>query len=151
VAVLLLVAAMNTNSVASFSTNQQQQPQRLTVTVRHAQRQTTSSFYLSSSSNPLEVVSDLSSSSSAVDLFESYEQIDSQPLAMKDVMVGTGPSIVESGNLLTLKYKARFVATGKQFDQSESYVCRVGVGKIIPGFDQGLMVRCWDSDLVDLF
>lgn len=100
----------------------------------------------SSDANPLGVVSE----STSVDPFDVYEQNDSQALAVKDFVVGKGTT-VESGNLLTLKYKARFLATGKQFDESESYVCRVGKGKIIPGFDQGLMVRLVASYRVELY
>lgn len=119
--VVVLAATTCRESVVGFSSVHQ----------RHSPPQRTAAHVLRMSDGTADTASDP---------FEAYQLTASQTLAIKDTVVGTGAA-VESGNLLTLKYTARFMENGKEFDKSDSYVCRVGKGKILPGFDEGLMVR----------
>lgn len=80
--------------------------------------------------------------------FEAYEQLDSQTtLAYLDKVIGGDNSQDEdettalNGKLVTVAYQARLMANGKQFDQSQGYVFRIGDGKVIPGWEQGIVVR----------
>ena len=75
-----------------------------------------------------------------VSAYDAYEQNDTQELAFDDARVGTGDA-VENGKLLTVKYNARLMESGKQFDFSDAYVFRIGEGKVLPGWEQGLQVR----------
>jgi hypothetical protein len=77
------------------------------------------------------------------DPFDNYQQSPEQTtVAIKDSVVGTGYLVGETpGQLLTVAYKGRFMADGKLFDQSDSFVCRLGKNKVLPGFEEGLMVR----------
>ena len=84
----------------------------------------------------------MSEAENAASPFDVYEQNDSQELAFKDVKDGTG-DVVENGKLLTVKYEARLMASGKRFDCSpkDGYVFRIGEGKVLPGWEKGLVVR----------
>jgi FKBP-type peptidyl-prolyl cis-trans isomerase len=76
------------------------------------------------------------------DPFENYKQSKEQTdVAIKDTVEGTGDVVQGEGQLLTVAYKGRFMESGKQFDQSENFVCRIGKGTVLPGFEKGLMVR----------
>lgn len=89
----------------------------------------------------LEVVED---SSSEDDPFDAYKPTSEQTtIAFKDFAVGSGYTVGdEDAQLLKLKYTATFIdpKPGYQFDQSESFVCKTGQNKILPGFEEGLKV-----------
>ncbi|HJX88919.1 MAG TPA: FKBP-type peptidyl-prolyl cis-trans isomerase [Pyrinomonadaceae bacterium] len=55
-----------------------------------------------------------------------------------DEKVGDGPS-PQVGQTLTVSYRGVTQSTGKEFDSSNKYNCRIGVGEVIPGWDEGLM------------
>ena len=61
-------------------------------------------------------------------------------LVVLDLVVGTGP-VAENGDAVTVDYVGRFV-DGTQFDSSydrgEPYPFTIGVGQVIPGWDQGV-------------
>jgi len=69
--------------------------------------------------------------------FSEYAQTDDQGLAYQDSVIGSG-EVAEKGKVLTIAYKGRLMATGKQFDQGSGYSFRLGDGKVIPGWEQGL-------------
>jgi hypothetical protein len=103
----------------------------------------TSSRLVMRPSRPWSSMLSSSSSEATVDTFDAYEQTDAQPtLAVRDVTVGSGDDVAEEGNLVTIVYNARLMATGNQFDFGTSFVCRLGEGNVIPGLDQGLVVSC---------
>jgi peptidylprolyl isomerase len=63
-------------------------------------------------------------------------------LQVDDVVVGTGPAVV-AGDTITINYVGTFL-DGRVFDQSPSgqpvtFPFPIGVGRFIPGFDQGLI------------
>lgn len=63
-------------------------------------------------------------------------------LQIEDVVVGTGPAVV-AGDTITINYVGTFL-DGRVFDQSPSgqpvtFPFPIGVGRFIPGFDQGLI------------
>jgi FKBP-type peptidyl-prolyl cis-trans isomerase len=63
-------------------------------------------------------------------------------LEIEDVVVGTGPAVV-AGDTITINYVGTFL-DGRVFDQSPSgqpvtFPFPIGVGRFIPGFDQGLI------------
>lgn len=73
------------------------------------------------------------------DPFDSYDVLDQmQGLATKDTLVGTGEE-VKNGDVVTVAYKGRLMSTGKQFDEGVGYSFPLGQGKVIPGWDQGLI------------
>ena len=58
-------------------------------------------------------------------------------LVIEDVVVGTGATVV-AGDTVTVRYVGTFL-DGRQFDAGTLPPFRVGVGAVIPGFDQGLV------------
>lgn len=86
----------------------------------------------------LEVVEE----SSPEDPFDAYKPTSEQTtVAFKDFSIGSGYMVGdEDAQLLKLKYTATFIdpKPGYQFDQSESFVCKTGENKILPGFEEGL-------------
>lgn len=74
----------------------------------------------------------------ANDPFESYQQSPDQQLRVKDTVIGDG-EVAQNGKVLTVAYQGRLMSTGKQFDQGEGYSFRLGEGKVIPGWEQGLL------------
>ncbi|KAG7371638.1 FKBP-type peptidyl-prolyl cis-trans isomerase [Nitzschia inconspicua] len=86
--------------------------------------------------NPLEEVN---TSKENDDPFDRYEQSQQQTtVAIKDRVEGTGMLVEGDGQLLTVAYKGRFMESGKQFDQSDNFVCRIGRNSVLPGFEDGL-------------
>lgn len=81
-------------------------------------------------------------SDTATSLFDNYSQEDpNQPLAFKDTVVGTGEE-AQAGKIVTVAYVGRLMsADRKQFDQGAGFSFRLGAGKVIPGWDRGLVVR----------
>ena len=75
--------------------------------------------------------------------FDSYAVKDaSQGLATKDVIVGTGEA-VKTDDLVTVGYKGRLMDhTKKEFDSSESFSFKLGAGRVMPGWEQGLAGMC---------
>ena len=55
-----------------------------------------------------------------------------------DEKVGDGPS-PQAGQTVTVKYRGVTQSTGKEFDRSDNTDFRIGVGRVIPGWDEGLM------------
>jgi len=55
-----------------------------------------------------------------------------------DEKVGDGPS-PQVGKTLKVSYRGVTQSTGKEFDSSNEYSFRIGVGQVIPGWDEGLM------------
>ena len=75
------------------------------------------------------------------DPLAAYQQTDEQRTVMyRDDLTGTGET-AEKGKLLKVAYKGRLLATGVQFDQSPGYAFKLGDGKVIPGWEQGIGVR----------
>ena len=66
---------------------------------------------------------------------------DSGELQIEDIKVGTGQA-VERGDIVQVHYTGR-LANGKKFDSShdrdEPFVFPVGAGKVIKGWDEGLI------------
>jgi peptidylprolyl isomerase len=63
-------------------------------------------------------------------------------LIVRDLVKGTGPAVV-AGEMLTVQYVGVLYKNGKQFDASwdggSPFPFTVGVGAVIPGWDQGLI------------
>lgn len=75
------------------------------------------------------------------DPLAAYQQTDEQRTVMyRDDLIGAG-EIAQEGKLLKVAYKGRLLATGVQFDQSPGYAFKLGDGKVIPGWEQGIGVR----------
>jgi peptidylprolyl isomerase len=64
-----------------------------------------------------------------------------QKLIIEDIQVGQGVE-VKPGNTITVNYKG-ILADGTKFDSSfdrnEPFTTQIGVGKVIPGWDQGML------------
>jgi FKBP-type peptidyl-prolyl cis-trans isomerase len=92
-----------------------------------------------SAASPLEEVGSNDNNDNNNDPFESYQVSQQQTtVAIKDRVVGTGFVVEGDGQLLTVAYKGRFMDSGKQFDQSDNFVCRIGKNSVLPGFEEGL-------------
>ena len=74
----------------------------------------------------------------ASDPFETYEQTAEQKLAVKDTVIGSG-EIAETGKVVTVAYTGRLMATNKQFDSGAGYSFTMGEGRVMPGWEQGLL------------
>jgi peptidylprolyl isomerase len=96
------------------------------------------SMTASAVNNPLEIEE---ANPNDDDPFEAYQQSAQQTdVVMKDMVPGTGDVVQrDQKQLLTVAYKGRFMASGKQFDQSENFVCRMGKNSVLPGFEEGLV------------
>jgi peptidylprolyl isomerase len=55
-----------------------------------------------------------------------------------DEKVGDGPN-PQAGQTVTVRYRGVTQSTGKEFDSSDKTDFRIGVGAVIPGWDEGLM------------
>jgi hypothetical protein len=76
----------------------------------------------------------------ADDPFQNYKIGDPlQGLAINDAEVGEG-EMAALGNVITVTYKGRLLATGKDFDQGDGFSLKLGAGKAIQGWEQGLLV-----------
>ena len=68
----------------------------------------------------------------------------SPDLAVKTVIAGSGPAIA-SGDYIQANYLGQIYDTGKSFDNSYDrhapFVTQIGTGKVIPGWDKGLVGR----------
>jgi len=77
-----------------------------------------------------------------VDPFKAYQTTEDQrTVAFKDYRIGSGYTVGEKeAQQLKLKYTATFLDPnpGAQFDQSETFICKTGQNKILPGFEEGL-------------
>jgi FKBP-type peptidyl-prolyl cis-trans isomerase len=62
-------------------------------------------------------------------------------LLIEDQIVGTGPEVI-SGDTVAIHYTGMF-EDGKVFDSShergESFTTKIGVGRVIQGWDQGIL------------
>lgn len=75
------------------------------------------------------------------DSFTNYQAVDDQPLAFQDTVVGTGPEATD-GTLIKVAYEGRFfMSTKPRFDKGSGFVFKLGEGRVIPGWDQGVKVR----------
>lgn len=63
-----------------------------------------------------------------------------QRLAYTDEVMGDG-DMAQSGKVLTMAYEGKLMSNGKVFDTGTGYSFRLGEGKVIPGWEQGLQVR----------
>jgi len=71
--------------------------------------------------------------------FDEYSLTDpSQGLEYKDTFVGSG-TVAETGKVLTVAYKGRMMSNNQQFDEGESYSFRVGQGRVMPGWEKGVV------------
>ncbi|BCL15314.1 FKBP-type peptidyl-prolyl cis-trans isomerase [Micromonospora sagamiensis] len=63
-------------------------------------------------------------------------------LTVTPLVKGTGPA-TKAGQQLTVNYVGAFYATGEEFDASwktgQPFTFQVGAGRVIPGWDQGLV------------
>jgi hypothetical protein len=76
------------------------------------------------------------------DPFDNYQVSPAQTeVAIKDKVRGTGEEVKGEGQLLQIAYTGRFMADGKQFDKSDNFVCKIGKNQVLPGFEEGVMVR----------
>lgn len=81
----------------------------------------------------------LSSSSdddSTSNLFDTYVAGVTQELAAVDTSLGDGEE-AKVGDVVTVKYAGRLMSSDKQFDAG-TFSFKLGDGKVIPGWDQGL-------------
>ena len=89
----------------------------------------------------LEVVDD----DAPEDPFDAYQTTEEQKTVLfKDFEIGSGYTVGEQPEQqLVIKYTATFLEPnpGAKFDFSENFVCKMGQGKILPGFEEGLKVR----------
>jgi peptidylprolyl isomerase len=60
-----------------------------------------------------------------------------QELIITDIEVGNGKTAVK-GALITTCYSGR-LADGSQFDASDAFQCVIGTGRVIKGWDQGII------------
>ncbi|HBF48116.1 MULTISPECIES: FKBP-type peptidyl-prolyl cis-trans isomerase [Shewanella] len=60
-----------------------------------------------------------------------------QELIITDIEVGSGKTAVK-GALITTRYSGR-LADGSQFDASDAFQCVIGTGRVIKGWDQGII------------
>ena len=74
------------------------------------------------------------------DPFESYVPGRSKDLAFKDIIAGDGEP-AKIGDVLTVAYKGKLMSTGKQFDEGTGFSFKLGDGKVLKGWEQGLEVR----------
>ena len=78
--------------------------------------------------------------SSTGDSFDSYEATpETTTLAFKDTVVGDGES-AEKGKGLTVAYEGRLMSNNKVFDSGTGFSFRLGEGRVIPGWEQGIEV-----------
>jgi FKBP-type peptidyl-prolyl cis-trans isomerase len=83
----------------------------------------------------------LSTSSNVENAFDSYSISDPlQQLAYRDTEVGTG-EVIEKGKVVTVAYEGRLMSNGFKFDFGKGYAFRFGEGRVIPGWEVGLVVR----------
>jgi peptidylprolyl isomerase len=64
-----------------------------------------------------------------------------QKLIIEDIQVGQGVE-VKPGNNITVNYKGTLVDGTKfdsSYDRNEPFTTQIGVGKVIPGWDQGML------------
>jgi peptidylprolyl isomerase len=61
-----------------------------------------------------------------------------QGLAYRDTVIGTG-TLAEKGKVLVVSYVGRLLSNGKQFDEGQGYAFRLGEGKVIRGWDKGMV------------
>ncbi|MBF2054244.1 MAG: FKBP-type peptidyl-prolyl cis-trans isomerase [Candidatus Sericytochromatia bacterium] len=61
-----------------------------------------------------------------------------QPLGITDIEEGTGLE-VEAGDIITVAYVGTVENSGTTLDSSNSFTFTIGVGGVIPGWDQGLI------------
>src|SRR6478672_12162924 len=73
-------------------------------------------------------------SSLGVDLTKSVRTTNG--VYVRDLVSGTG-ALVNPGDSITVKYTG-WLSNGTQFDTNNSYPTRVGVGRVIPGWDEGV-------------
>ena len=82
----------------------------------------------------------------AKDPFELYEAVPEQTaVCIKDTYVSTTGMAVGTNaqEVLTLQYTANFIAEdAPQFDFADNFVCKTGSSAMLPGFEEGVMVRC---------
>ncbi|CAJ1371634.1 unnamed protein product [Effrenium voratum] len=78
-----------------------------------------------------------------VTLLEVEVKQDPRGVAVKTLKPGDGRTFAEAGDRVTVHYIGRLAANGKQFDSTHDrafpFEFHVGVGKVIPGFDMGMM------------
>ena len=71
--------------------------------------------------------------------FDEYSQTDpNQGLEYKDTVMGTGDA-VEMGKVVAVAYKGRMMRDNVQFDQGEKFPFKVGQGRVMPGWEQGVI------------
>ena len=65
-----------------------------------------------------------------------------EKMVIEDIKVGSGSATVEPGDTVVVHYTGR-LQTGEEFDNSrargESFTFTVGEGRVIPGWDQGIV------------
>mmetsp|Transcript_25933 Transcript_25933/g.47690 ORF Transcript_25933/g.47690 Transcript_25933/m.47690 type:complete len:199 (+) Transcript_25933:123-719(+) len=70
--------------------------------------------------------------------FDDYSQTEpDQDLAYQDTVVGTG-DVAEEGKVVTVAYKGTLMSNGYKFDEGPGISFRLGSGKVIPGWEQGI-------------
>jgi FKBP-type peptidyl-prolyl cis-trans isomerase len=77
--------------------------------------------------------------------FDSYsitEPNESNQIVYKDTIVGTG-DIIEKGKVITVAYEGRLMLNNKKFDSGKGYSFRLGEGRVIPGWENGLLVSIY--------
>jgi len=71
--------------------------------------------------------------------FDDYSQTDpDQYLAYQDTVVGTG-DVAQEGKFVTVAYKGTLMSNGKKFDEGPGISFRLGEGRVIAGWEQGIV------------
>jgi peptidylprolyl isomerase len=81
--------------------------------------------------------STVSQAAIADDSFTKYSQTNDQELVYLDTVIGSG-EIAEKGKVLTVAFKGRLMENGKQFAEDPGLSFRLGTGKVMAGWEQGL-------------
>jgi hypothetical protein len=76
-----------------------------------------------------------STEGAAVDPFDGYQA--GSEIAWKDTKVGQG-DVVEEGDVLTVAYTGFLWRNKEEFDKGEALTFKLGGGKVMPGFDEGV-------------
>mmetsp|Transcript_7406 Transcript_7406/g.13320 ORF Transcript_7406/g.13320 Transcript_7406/m.13320 type:complete len:201 (+) Transcript_7406:272-874(+) len=70
--------------------------------------------------------------------FDDYSQTEpTQWLAYQDTLVGTG-DVAQEGKVVTVAYKGTLMSNGKKFDEGPGISFRLGEGRVIAGWEQGI-------------
>ena len=103
---------------------------------------TTVQLQSSSSDSSISDFAEVSSGGEKPSITISVNASEPSDLVIKDVVPGSG-EVVGAGDLIEVKYVGVLLETGAEFDASwdrnQTFFVPIGVGAVIPGWDQGLL------------